>query len=92
MISGAKIDDSFPVGQFLIEKFWTPYRLNRNSKGRGILIYVREGIPSNVITVDINPIESCYVELNLRNNKWLMNCSYNPYKSLIGNQSPWCGE
>ena len=92
MISGAKIDDSFPVGQFLIEKFCTPYRLNRNSKGRGILIYVREGIPSNVITVDINPIESCYVELNLRNNKWLMNCSYNPYKSLIGNQSPWCGE
>ena len=89
MISETKIDDSFPVGQFLIEGFCTPYRLDRNSKGGGILLYVREDIPSNLITVDINPgiklIESFYVELNLRNNKWLINCSYNPHKSLIGN-------
>ena len=88
-ISETKIDDSFPIGQFLIEVFRAPYRLDRNSKGRGILFYVREDIPSNLITVDINPgiklIESFYVELNLRNNKWLINCSYNPHKSLIGN-------
>ena len=32
-----------------------------------------------------NPIESFYVELNLRNNKWLINCSYNPHKRLIRN-------
>ena len=80
MISQTKIDDSFPVGQFLIEGFCTPYRLDRNSKGGGILLYVREDIPSNLITVDISPIESFYVELNLRNNKWLINCSYNPHK------------
>ena len=41
--------------------------------------------PSNLITVDINPIETFYVELILRNNKWLINCSYDPHKSLIGN-------
>ena len=35
MISETKIDDSFPVGQFLIEGFCTPYRLDRNSKGGG---------------------------------------------------------
>ena len=70
MISEAKIDDNFPVGQFLIEGFYTPYRLDRNSNGGGILLYVREDI-----TVAINPIESFYVELNLRNNKWLINCS-----------------
>ena len=85
MISETKIDDSFPVGQFLIEGFCTPYRLDRNLKSGGILLYVREDIPSNLITVDISPIESFYVELNLRNNKWLINCSYNPHKSLIGN-------
>ena len=85
MISETKIDDSFPVGQFLIEGFCTPYRLDRNSKGGGILLYVREDIPSNLITVNISPIESFYVELNLRNNKWLINCSYKPRKSLIGN-------
>ena len=59
--------------------------LDRNSKGGDILLYVREDIPSNLITVEINPIESFYVELNLCNNKWLINCSYNPHKSLIGN-------
>ena len=69
----------------MIEGFCTPHRLDRNSKVGGILLYVREDIPSNLITVDISPIESFYVELNLRNNKWLINCSYNPHKSLIGN-------
>ena len=85
MISGTKIDDIFPVGQFLIEGCCTPYRLDRNSKGGGILWYVREDIPSNLITVDISPIESFYVKLNLRNNKWSINCSYKPHKSFIGN-------
>ena len=78
MISETKIDDSFPVGQLLIERFCTPYRLDRNSKRADVLLYVRKDIPSN-------PIGSFYVELNLRNNKQLINCSYNPPKSLIGN-------
>ena len=78
MISGRKIDYSFPVCQFSIEGFCTPYRLDE-------FCYVRDDIPSNLITVDTSPIESFYVKLNLRNNKWLINCSYNPHKSLIGN-------
>ena len=49
-----------------------------------VLLYVREEIPSNLITVDISPMESFYVELNLRNNNWLINFSYN-YKTL-----DWC--
>ena len=61
MISETKIDDSFPVGQFLIEGFCTPYRLDRNSKGGGILLYVREDIPSNLISMDISPLESFYI-------------------------------
>ena len=56
MISETKIDDSFPVGQFLIEGVFTPYRLDLDSKGEGIFLYVREDIPSNLITVDINQI------------------------------------
>ena len=83
-ISETKIDDIIPVGQFFIEGFCIQYRLDCNSKGESVLLYVREDIPLNLITVDISPIESFYVELNLRNNKWLINCSYNPYKSLIG--------
>ena len=46
-----------------------------------VLLYVREDIPSNLITVNISPIESFYVELNLRNNNWLIDFSYN-YQTL----------
>ena len=37
-------------------------RIDRNSKRGGILLYVREDITSNLITVEMNPIESFYVE------------------------------
>ena len=30
-------------------------------------------------------ILSFYVELNLHNSEWLINCSYNPHKNSIGN-------
>ena len=35
MISETKIDESFPKGNFLIEGFSTPYRLDCDSKGGG---------------------------------------------------------
>ena len=48
------------------------------------MLFVREDIPSNLLTIEEKPIESFYVELNLRNSKWLVNCSYNPHKNSIG--------
>ena len=86
MVSETKIDDTFPVGNFVIDGFSTPYRLDRDNNGGGIMLYVREDIPSNLLATDEKShIESFYVELNLRNEKWLINCSYNPNKSMIGN-------
>ena len=85
MISETKIDDTFLHSQFLIEGFSTTYRLDRNSNGDGILLYVREDIPSNLTAIENKPTESFVVKLNLRNDKWLINCSYNPYKNLIDN-------
>ena len=85
MMSETKIDDSFPLGNFLIGGFSKPYRLDRDSLGGGILLYVREDIPTNLTEVETKPIEGFYVEINLRNDKWLMNCSYNPHKNMIGN-------
>ena len=76
MVSETKIDDSFPAGSFVIDGFSTPYRLDRDSNGGGIMLYVREDIPSNLLATDEkNHVESFYVELNLRNEKWLINCS-----------------
>ena len=86
MVSETKIDDSFPVGNFVIDGFSTPYRLDCDSNGGGIMLYVREDIPSNLLATDEkNQIESFSVELNLRNEKWLINCSYNPNKIMICN-------
>ena len=85
MISETKIDESFPQGNFLIDGFSFPYRLDRDSKGGGIMLYIREDIPSNFVASDNKPIESLYVELNLQNVKMLINCYYNPHKADIGN-------
>ena len=85
MISETNIGDSFPLGNFVIAGFSKPYRLDRDSLGGGILLYVRENIPTNLIEVETKPIESFYVEINQRNDKWLINCSYNPHKNMIGN-------
>ena len=49
------------------------------------MLHVRKDIPSKLILVDISPIMSFHVKLDLRNNKWLINCSYSPHKKVTGN-------
>ena len=41
MISETEIDASFPIGQFLLNGYRTPFRLDRNAHGGCILLYVR---------------------------------------------------
>ena len=47
------------------------------------MLFVIEDIPSNLPTKE-NPVESLCVELNLRNNKGFVNCSFNHHKIGIG--------
>ena len=84
MISETKIDELSPW-EFPNRWFSKPYRLDRDSLGGGILLYVREDIPSNLLEVETKPIEGFYAEINLHNNKWLINCSHNPHKTMIRN-------
>ena len=88
MISETKIDDSFSLGNFLIDGFSEPYRLQGDLLGGGILLHVRKYITSNLPEVETRPIESFYVEINLHNDKWLINCLYNPHKNVTGNHFP----
>ena len=44
------------------------------------MLYVREDILCNLAFED-KPIGSIFIELNLQNNKVLINCSYNSKKS-----------
>ena len=85
MISETKIDDSFPLGNFLIGGFSKPYSLDRDSLGGGILLYAGRDILTNLTEVETKPIEGFSVEINLRNDKWLISCSYNPHNNIIGN-------
>ena len=84
MISETKLDDSFPEGQFFIDGYHTPFRYDRNGNGGGILLYVREDIPAKVIHCEFPHVKSFFVEINLHQKKWLINCSYNPHKNNIG--------
>ena len=54
IISETKLDDSFPKAQFLIEKFPTSYRHDTNSKGGGLLLCIREDIPSKRLSCKTN--------------------------------------
>ena len=70
----------------MLKNFGILYRFDRNSNGGGLLLYVREDIPSNFLKVksDCN-IESICVEVNLRKRKWFINGSCNPNKSFLSN-------
>ena len=48
MISGTKIDNSFPIASFLIDGFTQSYRIDWHSSVGGIMLYVREDIPSSL--------------------------------------------
>ena len=85
MVSETKLDESFPIGHFIIEGFGVPYRVDRNANGGGIMLFVREDIPSKLLFVENSPTEAFFVEINLRKEKWLFSCFYNPHTENIGN-------
>ena len=87
MISEAKIDESFPLSQFMIDGFSMPYRRDRNAHGGGILVYFRNNITSKLLKIENLPsdIEAIFIEMNIKSKKWLLCCTHNPNKSLIEN-------
>ena len=52
LISETKIDDNFPFGQFIIDGFILPYRLDRNCHGGSFMLFVRSDIPSNLLVIE----------------------------------------
>lgn len=51
------------------KRFNTPYRLDRNSNGGELLVYVCFDIPSKCITDIGFSIECMFIEINLRKKK-----------------------
>ena len=49
------------------------------------MLFVREGTASSLAEAQAKPIQGFHIELNLRYDKWLLNCPYNSHKNNIGN-------
>ena len=69
MISETYLDDSYPNGQFFLDGFGIPFRLNLNRNGSGIMLSIRNNISAKVVSTDDRPIKSFYVELSFRKEK-----------------------
>ena len=46
VIIETKLYKSFPTRQFLMDGFTQPFRMDRDRHGGGLMVYVREDIPS----------------------------------------------
>ena len=84
VISETKFNESFPNGQFKIPGYVLPCRLDRNQFGGDIMVFVREDIPSRVLSLN-KSIESLFIELNFHEKKWLLCCTCNPNRNNISN-------
>ena len=80
VITETKLDDTCLTSQFLVTEFSVLYRLDQNRNGGGIVIFIRDDIPSRVLTkhVFLGNIEGLFIELNFRKAKWLLFETYHP--------------
>ena len=72
-IQETKLDGSFPTQQFALAGYSEPYRLDRNRDGGGVMVYVREDIPSKQLDKHsfTKNVEGQFLEINLRKTKLL---------------------
>ena len=90
MISETKIDESFPVSQFMIDGLSMPYHRDRNAHCGEILVYFRNYITAKLLKHGnlSSDIEAIFIEMNTKSKNWLLCCTCNPNKSLIKNYLP----
>ena len=85
VIQETKVDPSFSDRQFVINGYKKPYRLDRNRNGGGVIIYVREDIPSKLLdkhTFTQN-IEGLF-KINIRKMKLLFFGTYHSTHPIYG--------
>ena len=80
VVTEMKLDSSFPNGQFSINGFARPLRRDRNKNGGGVMIFVKDDIPTKEIKINFLPsdIECLFIEMNIRKTKWLIVGCYHP--------------
>ena len=79
-IAETKLDSSFPESQFQMPGYTMPYRLDKTANSGGLLVYVKETIPSKLLHEITIPseIQAIPIEINFRKSKWLILPIYKP--------------
>ena len=49
----------------MIKGFSAPFCLDRNDKGGGIILYIKEDTPSRLVSTESCQVEGFFVEINL---------------------------
>ena len=82
IVSETKIDSSFPQSQFAIDGYSNPFRLDRNCYGGGIMMFILDYLPCKKLEACSLPgnVEAMFIEITVRNTKWLILSGYNPRK------------
>ena len=77
LVSETKVDPFFPSSQLPIEGFSFPFRLDSNSSGGGIMLFVMEKIPLKLLRryKPNSSVENIFIEINLQLKKWFLPCS-----------------
>ena len=83
IITEAKLDRPFPSGQFLLQGTQNHLGLTETNLVELYFYFIKEDIPCSILNIKQLIIEALFIEINLRKRKWLLCCSYNPYKNLI---------
>ena len=80
VVCETKLVGTFTSSQFHMDAFSLPYRLDRNRNGGGVMIFIREDLPSKLLAKHNFPSdpEGLFVELNFRKSKWLFCDTYHP--------------
>lgn len=85
MLLKTKIDSSFRTGQFSLERYHLPYRLNVSNSTVGLLVYVNASIPTRQLKYVIKYIDIQIIpfEINLRKEEEPVESFYRPlYKTV----------
>ena len=69
----------------LLKKVTDCKRFLKWTYGGEFMLFVREDIPSNIVEAETKLIKGFWIELNLPNDKWLLDNSYNPHTNNIAN-------
>ena len=85
LVTETKLDHTFPMGQFQIEGFSRPIRLDRTRNGGGLIVFTRNDLTCHELKPRVlyPELECTFLEVRIRQNKWLILVGYNPQQENI---------